>query len=100
MEPPNWYRRFMEFCDSPSVSVKKSLTRVALARQNIHWVPLNLIDKDLNSRRYAALAKGRRLCRSVRPIAAGEELRLDYHFSREVLKVRCLCGSPKTPCQH
>jgi hypothetical protein len=35
------------------------------------------------------------LCQSVRPIAAGEELTLDYHFSPESPKVPCKCGSPK-----
>ena len=34
-------------------------------------------------------------CQSVRPIAAGEELTLDYHFSAQAPKVRCRCGSPK-----
>jgi hypothetical protein len=35
------------------------------------------------------------LCQSVRPIAAGEELTLDYHFSHEAPKIPCRCGSPK-----
>lgn len=35
------------------------------------------------------------LCQSIRPISAGEELTLDYHFRNEGPKVRCLCGSPK-----
>jgi hypothetical protein len=35
------------------------------------------------------------LCQSLRPIAAGEELTLDYRFSNKSSKVRCLCGSPK-----
>jgi uncharacterized protein len=36
-------------------------------------------------------------CQSVRSIAAGEELTLDYHFSHKSRSVRCKCGSPK--CQ-
>jgi hypothetical protein len=35
------------------------------------------------------------LCQSVRPIAVGEELTLDYHFSHKSPKVPCRCGSPK-----
>jgi hypothetical protein len=35
------------------------------------------------------------LCQSVRPIATGEELTLDYHFSAKSPKVPCRCGSPK-----
>ena len=34
-------------------------------------------------------------CQSVRPIAAGEELTLDYHFSPRAPRVPCRCGSPK-----
>ncbi len=34
-------------------------------------------------------------CQSVRPINAGEELTLDYHFSHKAPKVRCNCGSSK-----
>jgi len=35
------------------------------------------------------------LCQSLRPIAVGEELTLDYHFSHEAPKVLCRCGSPR-----
>ena len=35
------------------------------------------------------------LCQSMRVIAAGEELTLDYHFSSQVPKIACHCGSPK-----
>lgn len=38
---------------------------------------------------------GHVLCQSVRPIAAGEELTLDYHFSSKVPKLPCRCGSPR-----
>jgi len=38
---------------------------------------------------------GRVLCQSVRPIAVGEELTLDYHFSPKAQKVPCRCGSPQ-----
>ena len=36
---------------------------------------------------------GRVLCQSVRPIAVGEELTLDYHFSPKAPKFPCRCGS-------
>ena len=35
------------------------------------------------------------LCQSVRPIAVGEELTVDYHFSAKPPKVLCRCGSPQ-----
>jgi len=35
------------------------------------------------------------LCQSVRPIAAGEELTVDYHFPPKSQKVPCHCGSPR-----
>jgi SET domain-containing protein len=35
------------------------------------------------------------MCQSIRPIAAGEELTLDYNFSSKCPKVPCRCGSPK-----
>jgi uncharacterized protein len=35
------------------------------------------------------------VCRSIRPIAAGEELTLDYHFYANAPRVVCRCGSPK-----
>ena len=34
------------------------------------------------------------LCQSTRPIKAGEELTIDYHFSSKAPKVHCSCGSP------
>ncbi len=33
------------------------------------------------------------MCQSVRPIAAGEELTLDYHFPQKSPEVPCQCGS-------
>lgn len=48
-------------------------------------------DPNLRSRRL----KGRVLLQSLRPIEAGTELTLDYHFSNEGPKVRCRCGSHK-----
>jgi len=48
-------------------------------------------DPNLRSRRL----KGLVLLQSLRPIEAGSELTLDYHFSNEGPKVRCRCGSPK-----
>ena len=47
-------------------------------------------DPNLRWRR----SEGRILCQSVRPLAAGEELTLDYHFSSKAPKVPCQCGSP------
>lgn len=38
---------------------------------------------------------GRVFCQSVRAIAVGEELTLDYHFSPKAPKVPCHCGSPQ-----
>jgi hypothetical protein len=48
-------------------------------------------DPNLRWRRHA----GRVFCQSVRPIAAGEELTLDYHFSHQAPKVPCQCGAPQ-----
>jgi hypothetical protein len=38
---------------------------------------------------------GRVLCQSLRPIAVGEELTLDYHFSAKAPKAPCRCGTPQ-----
>jgi hypothetical protein len=38
---------------------------------------------------------GRVLCQSLRRIAVGEELTLDYHFSAKAPRVPCQCGSPQ-----
>jgi len=35
------------------------------------------------------------LCQSIRSIAAGEELTIDYGFSKKAAKIPCRCGSPK-----
>jgi uncharacterized protein len=35
------------------------------------------------------------MCHSLRPIAAGEELTLDYRFSEKAPRVPCDCGSPR-----
>jgi SET domain-containing protein len=43
----------------------------------------------------ARIIKGHILYYSKRPIRAGEELTVDYHFAKNVEKVRCYCGSPK-----
>jgi len=40
---------------------------------------------------------GRLYLFSKRPITAGEELSLDYNFSKYVETVPCHCGSPKAP---
>jgi len=39
--------------------------------------------------------RGKIFCQSSRPIEAGEELTLDYHFPRTAPRVPCRCGSPK-----
>jgi hypothetical protein len=39
--------------------------------------------------------RGRVLCQSVRPIAMGEELTIDYRFSPKAPKSPCSCGSPQ-----
>lgn len=41
----------------------------------------------------ACIMKGHILYISLRPIPAGEELTVDYLFSKKVPTVRCLCGS-------
>ena len=43
----------------------------------------------------ARIIKGHILYYSKRPIRKGEELTVDYHFAKNVEKVRCYCGSPK-----
>jgi SET domain-containing protein len=41
----------------------------------------------------ASIQKGHILYISKRPIAVGEELTVDYRFSKEVGKVQCKCGA-------
>jgi len=48
-------------------------------------------DPNLRTR----IINGRIYYRSKRRIEPGEELTIDYSFSPEIKKVRCLCGSPK-----
>ena len=48
-------------------------------------------DPNLRSRKLADRIE----LRSVRPIAAGEELTLDYRYSHRGPRVPCCCGSPK-----
>jgi len=43
----------------------------------------------------ARLMKGHILYMSTREILPGEELTVDYHFYKDVPKVRCECGSPR-----
>src|SRR6201995_4523998 len=43
----------------------------------------------------ARIIKGHILYMSLRDIAAGEELTVDYHFDKKVEKVVCRCGSTK-----
>ena len=42
---------------------------------------------------YTWIVRGHILYMSRRPIAAGEELTVDYHFDADVERVRCFCGS-------
>ena len=44
---------------------------------------------------YSWITRGHILYMSKRRIHTGEELTIDYHFSNDVDKVPCLCGSPK-----
>jgi SET domain-containing protein len=39
--------------------------------------------------------KGHILYMSLRPIRKGEELTVDYHFSKDVERVPCKCGAPQ-----
>lgn len=48
-------------------------------------------DPNLISR----VMKGHILYMSLRTIQRGEELTIDYHFSKDVERVPCACGSPK-----
>jgi SET domain-containing protein len=41
------------------------------------------------------ITKGHILYMSVRPIKKGEELTVDYHFSKDIEEVPCFCGSAK-----
>jgi uncharacterized protein len=41
----------------------------------------------------AVITKGHILYMSRRPIRKGEELTVDYHFSKDVERVRCSCGA-------
>jgi SET domain-containing protein len=41
------------------------------------------------------VTKGHILYMSVRPIRKGEELTVDYHFSKDIEKIPCKCGSAK-----
>ncbi len=43
----------------------------------------------------ARILKGHIIYISLRPIEAGEELTVDYHFAKNVERVECKCGSPK-----
>ena len=41
------------------------------------------------------VTKGHILYFSKRPIRKGEELTVDYHFSKDIEKIPCKCGTPK-----
>jgi SET domain-containing protein len=41
------------------------------------------------------IMKGHILYMSLRPIRKGEELTVDYHFSKDVERVPCKCGAPQ-----
>lgn len=41
----------------------------------------------------SVVQNGRILYRSRRPIKAGEELTIDYHFSKDIDKIPCKCGA-------
>ena len=44
---------------------------------------------------YSCIFKGHILYISKREIRRGEELTVDYRFSKKIERVPCLCGSPK-----
>ena len=44
---------------------------------------------------YTWIFKGHILYMSARPIKRGEELTVDYHFSKDIEEVPCFCGSAK-----
>lgn len=44
---------------------------------------------------YSCIFKGHILYMSKRDIEPGEELTVDYHFSKKIDRVVCRCGSPK-----
>jgi SET domain-containing protein len=44
---------------------------------------------------YTWIVKGHILYMSARPIKKGEELTVDYHFSKDIQEVPCFCGSTK-----
>ncbi len=41
------------------------------------------------------VTKGHILYMTARPIKKGEELTVDYHFSKDIERIPCYCGSPK-----
>ncbi len=41
------------------------------------------------------ITKGHILYMSMRPIRAGEELTVDYHFAKDIDKIPCSCGTAK-----
>jgi SET domain-containing protein len=43
---------------------------------------------------YSKIVNGHILYMSKRAIAPGEELTVDYHFGKDVQRVRCTCGAP------
>jgi len=51
------------------------------------------INHSCNPNLHSRIVAGRVLYHSVRPIAVGEELTVDYKFSRGAPKVLCRCGS-------
>lgn len=44
---------------------------------------------------YTWIYRGHILYMSARPIKKGEELTVDYHFSKDIEEVPCFCGSAK-----
>jgi SET domain-containing protein len=44
---------------------------------------------------YSCIFKGHILYMSKRDIQPGEELTVDYHFSKKIDRIPCFCGSPR-----
>ncbi len=52
-----------------------------------------LINHCCDPNLYATILKGHILYFSRRPIAPGEELTVDYHFEKKMIRVPCRCGA-------
>jgi SET domain-containing protein len=53
-----------------------------------------IINHSCDPNLYSCIMKGHILYLSKRTIKPGEELTVDYRFSKEIERVRCRCGAP------